>query len=153
MKRLAVVAILLVLIAAYVGCRDDVFVEPPPSLTGNYAGTYSLEAPDGTDRIEFVTFLFRADSYIMRFDTTVPGNEPISCNSLGNYTLGNNIELEVVDDNLDQGIPGYEGSSACAEGLTPRGVYGLDQSTAGVVLMRQVRNDTIFEIRLEGPLN
>ncbi|MBD3403493.1 hypothetical protein GF420_11400 [candidate division GN15 bacterium] len=151
MKRLAVVALLLVLVAAYVGCRDDVFVEPPPSLTGDYTGTYSLEAPDNTQRTEFVVWQFRADSYIMRYDTAAADNDAISCNSLGNYTLGNNVELEVLDDNLDQGIPGQ--ASACNERLVPQGVYGLDQSTPGVVLMRQVRNDTIFEIRLEGPLN
>ncbi|MDX9856459.1 MAG: hypothetical protein RBT76_01575 [candidate division Zixibacteria bacterium] len=149
MRRLVVVALLLVLIAAYVGCRDDVFVEPPPSLTGDYEGTYTLSVPSQQDRIEFVRWQFRADSYIMRFDTTVDGNDPISCNSLGNYTLANNVELEVLDPDLDGGIAG----SACDQSLVPQGVYGLDQSTAGVVFMRQVRGDTTFEIRLEGPLN
>ncbi|MCB2230742.1 hypothetical protein KQH82_08510 [bacterium] len=149
MKRLAVVAILLMLIAAYVGCRDDVFVEPPPSLTGDYEGTYKISVPSQTDRIEYVRWQFRADSYIMRFDTTVAENEAICCNSLGNYTLANNVDLEVIDPDLDGGIAG----SACDQSLVPQGVYGLDQSTAGIVFLRQVRGDTTFEIYLEGPLN
>ena len=145
MKRLAVVAILLTLISAYVSCRKDVFVEPPPSLTGDYKGTYTIAVPSQTAQIENVRWQFRADSYIMRLDTTVSPNDTVCCNSLGNYTLGNNVELEVIDPNLDQG--------ACDENKVPQGVFGLDQSTAGVVFLRQVRGDTTFEIYLEGPLN
>ena len=145
MKRLAVLALLVILVVAYVGCRDDVFVEPPPSLTGDYTGTYTITIQCQTPEVMFITWRFTSSSYILRRDTTVttPDNVQICCNSAGSYILGNNVELEEVNENLDQ--------ITCASEKNPQGIFGLDQSQAGRVLLRQVDGDVTREIILLGP--
>jgi hypothetical protein len=148
MKRLLALAILLSLLVTFaMSCKDDVIVEPPPSLTGDYQGTYVRQVGQQTPEVENVIWRFTSNGYIMRWDSTAGNETVISCNASGNYTLENNVELEELNSNLDQGVAG----GPCDENKTPKGVFGLDRSQEGRVLMRQVLGDTLKEIELFGP--
>ena len=138
MKRFVGLVVIVALVGIFIGCADDVFVEPPPSLIGDYAGTYSFKVGNTPAVTQEVTWRFTTATYTMR----VTGNSPdtISCNCAGEYELGNNVELTQITPVLDP--------FTCDQGRNPKGVFGLDQSKQDTVFLRRVSADTTQELVL-----
>lgn len=138
MKRFVGLAVFVALIGVFFGCADDVFVEPPPSLIGDYAGTYSFKVGNTPAILQDVTWRFTTQTYTMRVTGT--SGDTISCNCAGDYELGNNVDLQQVTPVLDP--------FTCDQGRNPKGVFGLDQSAQDTVFLRRVSADTTQELIL-----
>jgi hypothetical protein len=143
MNKLLGLFSLIAVLVIVANCRDDVFVEPPPSLTGDYHGTFTIQEGTQTPEVMDIVWRFSQNSYAMRVDTLGQNTTQISCNCAGTYVLGNNVELMETDANLDNDI--------CREDANPLGVFSLNQSQAGRVLLIQVEGTVTKEVELFGP--
>jgi hypothetical protein len=120
MRRIAGLAVILGIFLLLVGaCRDDVFVEPPPSLTGDYEGIYSYKVGNQTPAEQRITWRFTSNAYLMYFDE-VNGTEQIFCNVRGEYQLENGVNLMQIDSNLTGDL--------CNFGQNPTGFFALEQA-------------------------
>lgn len=140
MKRFVGLVACAAVIALGVGCADDVFVEPPPSLIGDYVGEYSVKVGNTPAVTQEVNWRFTTATYQMRVSDN--SSDTISCNCAGEYSLSNNVELLEINPVLDPFV--------CDQGRNPKGVFGLDQSKTDTVLLRRVSNDTTMELTLVG---
>lgn len=144
MKRILLGLILVsaVGIIAGIGCRDDVFVEPPPSLTGTYTGIYSfLKTRSGgsdtlVDKGQYVIFQLNNGDFFMTWDSSIatpilPDTEAVRnfCDVEGEYTLENGIQLLVTDPNRTKQV--------CTESEVPDGDFSLNQSSDTMRLASQ----------------
>lgn len=125
MRKSLGIVLLVIFVTSIIGtiaCRDDVFVEPPPSLTGDYYGWYSYK-PDNQAAVEQpVTWRFSSNSYSMYYDIdSDPDSSRVFCDVQGSYELGNGVELIQERENLTQ--------QNCNTDLNPTGFFQLDQST------------------------
>ena len=141
MKRFVGLVAVASLFALFIGCADDVFVEPPPSLIGDYDGTFSVKVGNTPAVTQEVNWRFTTATYQMRVSDASP--DTICCNSAGEYTLSSNVELNEINPVLDPFVCNQEGN--------PKGVFGLDQSKTDTVLLKRVSNDTTMELTLIGP--
>ena len=141
MKRFVGLVVVASMFALFIGCADDVFVEPPPSLIGDYVGEFSVKVGNTPAVVQEVNWRFTTATYQMRVSDVSP--DTISCNCAGDYVLGNNVELVEINPVLDPFV--------CDQGRNPKGVFGLDQSKTDTVLLRRVSNDTTMELILVGP--
>ena len=126
MKKLVGLAALILLLALVLACRKDVFVEPPPSLTGDYIGSYTWDPDDAPAVTQPITWRFSSNGYSMYYDEesdTRPPDQKAQnfCNTLGNYELVNGVQLSPTDWNVN--------SDLCQDSLGPFGTFQLDQST------------------------
>jgi hypothetical protein len=140
-------AVLLVS-AIYIGCRDDVIVEPPPPLEGTYEGVYRYEKVGQPVKEQFIKWIFTTNVVLMDLDTTKQSEaERLFCDIEGRY---------IVDDGIDIYIPIIAGRDSsyfmnrtqkeCNPSLGPFGKYQLDQSTKNrVVMTRNNAADTAFQ--------
>lgn len=146
MKRSAVVLIIVVLLGLSLvwlgGCRDDVTVPFPESLTGNYVGIYSLLRVNGIDTIipdttNSIILRFTQSTYNIKVDETIDGGDRrFFCDAEGGYSLTNGIQFTEEDGNLTNKV--------CTPGDNPTGSFGLDQSTLkDTILMTQVSTDSL----------
>ncbi len=122
MKKLVGVAFVILLLAIGMACRDDVFVEPPPTLTGDYAGFISVK-PDGQTATEQpITWRFSSNGFNMYWDEIRDLDSTRDfCDVSGTYELENGVTLSTTDSNLT--------SQTCNETQVPNGFFQLDQST------------------------
>ncbi|MFQ5452936.1 MAG: hypothetical protein ACE5D6_01965, partial [Candidatus Zixiibacteriota bacterium] len=78
---------LIILMAIILGCSDDLIVEPPPSLLGDYDGRYLVTSNFGDvnsqTKVFLITWRFSDQNYWM-YD-----NDPVEefCLPFGKYTL------------------------------------------------------------------
>jgi hypothetical protein len=145
MKKSVGLWIVLLLVALgfswVVGCRDDVLVPFPPSLLGNYHGTYQYQAVVGIDtqenEIAPITFKFTSGDFNMYKDSTIPESLRIFCDVAGEYSLEDGVLMTLTDSSLTP--------VTCFLNWGPNGFFGLDQTTDSVKLT-QVRNEGGTEI-------
>ncbi len=128
MRKIASLLLVLGVLAFFIGCADDVFVEPPPTLTGNYVGTYTLKIGTQIPMEEEITWRFSQNSYSKRSDYKV------FCDFDGTYELKNGVIL-----NQTNGRPTVK---ECNEDYNPTGFFQLDQST-DTVKMTQYDSETL----------
>ncbi len=139
MRRFGIVSIFVLLAISVVwisGCRDDLLVPFPPSLEGDYTGTFELLRINGIDTIDDTT-----NNVAVRFTNTtynikivVDDSLLYFCSSSGEYALQNGVEFKEEEDNLEQKV--------CTPKDNLRGFFGLDQSNLdGVVVMKQDQPD------------
>jgi len=138
MKRYVGLAVVVALVGVFIGCADDVFVEPPPSLIGDYVGTYSFKVGNTPAVEQEVNWRFTTATYTMRVANT--STDTISCNCAGDYVLENNVELVQITPVLDP--------FTCDQGRNPQGVFGVDRSKVDTVFLRRVSADTTQELTL-----
>lgn len=124
-------------------CDPPPGVEPPPSISGSYHGTYSVAVAGRPAEVVDVVWTFESKEYVMSVDTLGQNVTQICCNCSGRYILGNNIELVQTDPNVD--------SQICSTDANPEGIFAVDQSQPGRLLFRQVRDSVTFSIELFGP--
>ncbi len=142
-KLVPLTGLLLVATATIMwGCREDVFVEPPPSLIGEYQGIYTFQLRDGLtvveSKVQGINWVFTTSTYRMRWDTTVVqagvSIERQFCDVDGFYELVSGVELEVDDPNVTQVV--------CTEGDNPSGFFTLIQQGDSVRLVQELLNET-----------
>ena len=130
MKRSVSIWVVLLAIALaaswIVSCRDDVEVPFPPSVVGNYTGIYHfVEIQNGVDTVidttQLIEFTFRQAEFSMDIDGSIPESLRVFCDVLGEYELGNGIDMTITDSNYTRGV--------CTQYWAPGGYFGLDQTT------------------------
>ncbi len=135
----ATILVLLLGASLFISCRDDVEVPFPPSINGNYVGTYHLmiikngvdTLPDTSQSIEFT---FRKPEFSMDIESTIPESLRVFCDVLGTYVLGNGVDLTVTDSNYTRGV--------CTQDWAPGGYFSLDQTTDTLKLYHDVTTTT-----------
>jgi len=122
-----IILLVLAMVASWVvSCRDDIEVPFPPSINGNYTGIYRfIEIENGvdtnTDTTQLVEFRFRTGDYSMVMDGSIAESLRVFCDVLGEYELGNGVDMEITDSNFTRGV--------CTQYWGPGGYFGLDQTT------------------------
>ena len=114
-------------------CRDDVSVDYPQNIYGDYTGIYHFveirnvvdTAWDTTQLIEF-TFDHNGE-YSMVMDGTIAESLRVFCDVLGEYELGNGVSMEITDSNFTRGV--------CTQYWGPGGYFILDQTTDTMKLL------------------
>jgi hypothetical protein len=132
-KRLGFLLILALAAGLLYNCRKDVVVEPPPSVVGNYAGTYS-RVVQGTDSnlLQYVTWVFTSTNFFMDYDQS---HYPIKdsakvCDVGGVYEISAGISLTATDSKDSSRTV-----RTCNKVFGPHGSYQLNQSVAGEITM------------------
>jgi hypothetical protein len=133
-----IVLVLVLAASLFVSCRDDVEVPLPPSINGNYVGTYHLveivnSVDTNTDTTQAIEFTFRKPDFSMDIDPMIPESLRVFCDVLGTYVLGNGVTMTVTDSNYTRGV--------CTESWAPGGFFSLDQTTDTVRLKFDVTNN------------
>jgi len=125
--------VLLVLALGFswsVGCRDDVNVPFPPSLLGDYHGTFAYQKVDGIDTLvneeALITFRFTSSDFSMYKDSTIPESLRVFCDVAGEYEVEDGVSMTLVDSSLTP--------VTCFLNWGPDGFFGLDQTTDSVKL-------------------
>ena len=146
MKKLTLGLAILALIILAVSCADDIILESPPSLQGEYHGTYAFTknysgsgGSPQTLSVPVTKWVFTETGYNMKVDTT---GDVAFCSPFGRYTLTDKVELRQTQN-------GCSGTVA-DETLNPAGDFTL-RRPADSVVMTQVNQDldAFIEIKLE----
>jgi len=136
-----IVALLAIALTWSVGCRKDVEVPFPPTLIGEYTGTYSLFAIDGIDTLidtlQYVTFRFTNTTYIVKLNEKLQDEGTLFfCFSEGEYVLENGVTFIETDENLERHV--------CTPAHNPTGAFGLNQSTGtDTIIVKQDATDSL----------
>lgn len=131
MKKIASLILLFGVLAVFIGCAEDVYVEPPPSLTGDYVGVYIIKEGSQVEQSGDITWRFSQNGYQMRYQD-IP-TDTISCECDGQYELENGVTLIEISSNPTQ--------IRCDDSRNPTGFFQLDQST-DTVKMTQYDSET-----------
>ena len=140
MKRyLSIVALALLLTLVFTtSCRDDIFLEPLPTLEGTYDGTYSVITGRNTQNEEITTstieMRFSDESYWFDSDNS-PDN---FCSPRGGYILSNNIVIA-------ERQPGCNVTDK--ETDNPVGDFSIRRPGDSVIMLQQTEN-TLKQILL-----
>ena len=119
MKKIASLIFLFGVLAVFIGCAEDVYVEPPPSLTGDYVGVFIIKEGNQVAESGDITWRFSQNGYQMRYQD-IP-TDTISCECDGQYELENGVNLIETSSNPTQ--------ITCTASRNPTGFFQLDQST------------------------
>ena len=134
-KRLGLLVFAVLAATLLYNCRKDVTIEPPPSLTGTYSGTYTraVQSPDSTAVVQQIVWIFTDTKYRMSFDPAhypKDGTGATICDCSGIYVVTSGILLQ-AQTSLDSNIT----KRTCKKDYAPDGQYQLDQSVENEVTM------------------
>ncbi len=136
-----IITLMVIAISWSVGCRKDVEVPFPPTLIGEYTGTYTLLAVDGIDTLidtlQYVTFRFTNSTYIVKLNKKLQEVSTLFfCFSEGEYVLENGVTFIETDENLERHV--------CTPAHNPTGAFGLNQSTGtDTIIIKQDVTDSL----------
>jgi len=121
-------------------CKDDIILEPLPTLEGTYNGLYRVITGYNTPQAETtkstIEMLFSDDAYVFKSDNDPDG----FCDPYGNYVLtANNIELTETNDNC---------TNIARERDNPRGQFNIQRPADSVIMIQQV-SDTLKQFLLK----
>lgn len=132
MKKVVCLVLLAGVVLFAYGCRKDVFVQPPPSLSGDYEGIIIQKYEGQTESSQYITWRFSTTGYQMRMDED-KGGDRFFCDNVGTYEfLGSRVEMETTIDNLNADV--------CSPDANPSGQFSVFQPT--------VEDDTLKLIQL-----
>jgi len=118
MKKVVSLLLLAGVVLFAYGCRKDLFVEPPPSLSGDYVGIYIYKFAGQAETSQPVTWRFTSSGYTMRYDDS-RGDGRKFCDNVGEYTYqGSSVDFTSVLDNLNQDL--------CSPDQNPVGRFSVD---------------------------
>jgi len=144
MKRFifATTAFALISVVFTTSCKDDIILEPLPTLQGTYAGQYRVftgyNTPGEDTSITTIEMLFSDESYFFNSD-----NIPDAfCSPRGAYVLSaNNIEFSETQKNCTGVI--------AKERDNPRGQFSIRRPLDSVIMLQQSANsDTLKQFLL-----
>lgn len=137
MKRylsIFVLALLVTMVFA-TSCRDDILLEPLPTLEGTYDGTYSVIIGRTDTTISTLEMRFSDESYWFDSDNS-PDN---FCSPRGSYILTNSMELTETNDGCNV---------TARERDNPRGAFSIRRPGDSVIMLQQLEPDTLKQILL-----
>jgi len=145
MNKSALVMTVAVLLAALLApsCSDDLIIPPPPSLEGNYAGTYlvvtgyNLANPDTT--VSPVSFRFSQERYWFTAEKD-SADELRFCSPSGLYVLRDIVTF-------DESIKNCANVTA-TERFNPRGDFSIRRPDDSVIML-QAHADTLKQVLLK----
>ncbi len=127
---------LLLAIALVVGCSDDIVIEQPLSLLGDYEGRYHYITGYGSTSQQTEVFMivwrFSDQNYWMWNAPDDDDSNPEVCEPSGEYTLTG--EVEIVE--RETGCAGVVSSPD----MNPTGVFTLRQPGDSIVMVQIVDN-------------
>ena len=127
MKKVVCLVLLTGILLSVFGCRKDVFVDPPPSLRGEYKGIIIRKFEGQAETNQLITWRFDGQAYTMWYDED-NGSGREFCDNQGLYELdGSIVKMETTNGNLTDEV--------CAEGSNPEGSFAVDHPT--------IDNDTL----------
>ena len=138
MKRyLSIVALAILLTLVFTtSCRDDIFLEPLPTLEGTYDGTYSVIIQRSDTSISTLEMRFSDESYWFDSDNS-PDN---FCSPRGGYVLSGTIEITERNDGCNV---------TAKERDNPRGFFSIRRPGDSVIMLQQSDNsDTLKQFLL-----
>lgn len=149
MRYVLAALILFTVIGAFiVACRDDVVVEPPPPILGEYTGIYAYKLVGQVPTEQHIFWSFDADKFLMTMDSTFHQESGRAfCDVEGAYILGSQIELYVptVPGRTPESFTNRTGK-VCTPELGPWGRFAVDQSQENrVVLTRSSASDSVLQ--------
>ena len=120
----SVLLLLVVAMGTVIQCRKNTEIIPPPSIIGEYVGTYNLVKTEGSATLLDTTNLVEA-----RFTQTDYSIDPTVsvdlgsyfCHSNGKYSLEDGVVFKELDGNVDREV--------CTEADNPSGFFGLIMNT------------------------
>ena len=145
MKRVVLLSVFAIAAIAFWSCRKDVIIKAPPSLAGDYVGTYCVKEPNQDEECQEITVRFTADQFIIRMDPNLTEDDRKFCDFDGKYELGVNIVMAprcgapypasycLVDSNATQ--------KTCAPRKDGYGTFFVDQSVEGRLVLESVSGD------------
>lgn len=155
MTKLVLCAVVVVACALIIGCASDIYLDPPPSLAGRYAGTYARtdQGGSGVKQEQNILWLFTDQKWVLDVDKDQYTSFQI-CESFGRYSLEDRVRLTVDGSQPVGTLPGGDNWSSCSDGLNPIGLFTLDRSTSTVVLLQLITDEAagtsiLVEIRLD----
>jgi hypothetical protein len=97
--RQTVVALILVALLLLAGCPKPGEPPPPPSINGNYVGTYRfIQIESGVDTMidstQGIHFLLRNGNYVLSIGD-LPDSLSARCEKKGTYELGDGVTMSV----------------------------------------------------------
>ena len=123
MKKVVSLLLLVGVIAFAYGCRKDLFVSPPESLSGDYVGTYIYKFEGQAETNQPVTWRFTSTGYDMRYDED-RGSGREFCDNVGEYEYeGSAVNLTVIVENLNQDL--------CSPDQNPEGRFSVFRPIEG----------------------
>jgi hypothetical protein len=136
-----VIVIALISLIFVNSCKDDIILEPLPTLEGTYAGEFRVitgyQTPSADTSSSTIEMQFSDESYFFDSDNTPDA----FCNPRGTYTLAaNNIELTETDKNCSSVI--------AKERDNPRGQFSIRRPADSVIMLQQA-SDTLKQILLK----
>ena len=126
-------ALLMTLVFA-TSCRDDIFLEPLPTLEGTYDGTYSVIIGRTDTSISTIEMRFSDASYWFDSDNS-PDN---FCSPRGSYILSNNLVIT-------ERQPGCQVTAK--ETDNPVGGFSIRRPGDSVIMLQQT-DDVLKQILL-----
>ena len=138
-KYLSIVALaLLVTLVFATSCRDDIFLEPLPTLEGTYDGTYSVITAYNTQNeetsVSSLEMRFSDESYWFDSDNS-PNN---FCSPRGRYVLSGTLEFSETQAGCNV---------TATENDNPIGVFSIRRPGDSVIMLQQTEN-TLKQILL-----
>ncbi|MCH7948441.1 MAG: hypothetical protein IIC66_11645 [candidate division Zixibacteria bacterium] len=141
MKRylsIFVLALLVTMVFA-TSCRDDILLEPLPTLEGTYDGAYIVitgyKTTSADTSISTLEMRFSDESYWFDSDNS-PDN---FCSPRGSYILTNSMELTETNDGCNV---------TAKERDNPRGAFSIRRPGDSVIMLQQLEPDTLKQILL-----
>jgi hypothetical protein len=129
MKRVAGLVLILGLLGALVliaSCRDDIILEEPDTIKGDYEGTITYKVGSQIPEEQPITWRFTDIAFTMWYDEDKDlqeqgeGASRKFCDVQGDYTLSSGVSIDTS----------YTISfDICDESRNPAGTFALDRST------------------------
>ncbi len=141
MKKYSILGFAIVVVVLFSSsCKDDIVLEPLPTLEGNYDGLYRVITGYNTQSAEttYSTIEMQFDDvrYFFDDDDTLDA----FCSPRGDYVLAaNNIELTETNDNC---------TVIAKEKDNPRGQFNIQRPADSVIMIQQVA-DTLKQFLLK----
>ena len=149
MKRVAGLVMILGLLGALVliaSCRDDIILEEPDTIKGDYAGTITYKVGSQIPEEQPVIWRFTDIAFTMWYDKDTDiqqQGEAASrkfCDVQGEYSLGSGVDIDT-----SYTIRG----PICDETRNPSGSFQLDRSTDTLKMVQQDSdNNAVLTIKL-----
>ena len=138
MKKLFGLVLLLVAGAMVLdACKDDITLPDPPSLVGDYVGTYTRSTRVGVDvfdTVQAVTFRFDSTGYNMKADIESDLFNPNVCFCKANGVWGITDRLRLDPDDPEAVL--VDNCSTCDPAQSPQGLYSLEQPGGNIRLIQ-----------------